>query len=906
MEDNSTYAASSTGAAATRAETSPSDRAAFPAGNMAERVRDHDWSATPVGALANWPASLLTAVNLCLASRFPMAVCWGERLTLIYNDAYAALIGGQHPAALGQPCAQLCNELRPILEPLLTGVMQSGETTWSSDLMLPLHRHGYSEEAFFAVSFSAIREPGEGQATAGILLTLTETTERVLAERRLRLLRDLAQSADHARSPEGVCADATELLAAHAHDIPFSLIYLLGPAGDAYLARPAAAFLPGPAAPVSLPVSHGCKDGDEPRGWPIARVLATGDRVVVADLPRRFPSIVAPVWPEPVDTAVVLPIPRPGPSHGRPFGLLILGVSPRRRLDPRALDFHKLVACHLGQALTSAEAYRAQGVLRAGAPPAAVDRQAVARYRAEVYDLIMQAPAPFCVLGGPELTFELANPAFVQLVGRDHLIGRALLQALPELRGQGIADILREVMRSGVAQVGHESRTRLPGPGMVAGGAQAGEAQAAVQDRHWSFIYSPLRTPGEPAARVMVLAWEVTDQMKVRADLEKARHLAEEASSAKDQFLAMLGHELRNPLSPILTALQLMTLRGLRSREQDVIERQVGHLVRLVDDLLDVARITRGKVELRREPLELAGVVVRGIELASPLLEQRKQRLHVDVPPDGLTVHADPARLAQVISNLLTNASKYSEPGSHIFVSASREGSHARLIVRDEGIGIAPEMLDAIFESFVQQRQGPDRSAGGLGLGLAIVRRLVRAHGGTVRARSGGPGQGSAFEVELPLGESFVVESTGDSDRLYLHEPLPPSEAPAPARPAVANPDTNRVLVVDDNLDGAQVLAETLRELGHAVEVAHDGPTALEIARRWKPQIALLDIGLPVMDGYELAGRLRELGGPLRLVAVTGYGQESDRRRSREAGFAAHLVKPVDLDVLTTVIGHHN
>jgi CheY-like chemotaxis protein len=319
----------------------------------------------------------------------------------------------------------------------------------------------------------------------------------------------------------------------------------------------------------------------------------------------------------------------------------------------------------------------------------------------------------------------------------------------------------------------------------------------------------------------------------------------------------------------------------------------VGHLVRLVDDLLDVARITRGKVELRREPVELASVVVRGIELASPLLEQRHQRLAVNVPPDGLTVLADNDRLAQVVSNLLTNAAKYSEPGSQICIEAGRVGDKARLLVRDEGIGIAPDMLDSIFESFVQHRQALDRASGGLGLGLAIVRSLVRLHGGTVRARSDGPGKGSEFEVELPLGDGLaVIEASGDSDRLYLHEPVPQA-APCP----------DRVLVVDDNQDGAEILAETLRELGHVVEIAHDGPSALEIAQRFRPQLALLDIGLPVMDGYELAGHLRELG-PIRLVAVTGYGQETDRRRSQEAGFSAHLVKPVDLDVLTTVVRH--
>jgi signal transduction histidine kinase len=837
---------------------------------MPTRVRDFDWSTTPLGPAACWPPTLATAVGLCLASRLPMAVCWGPELTLVYNDAYAALLDGKHPTALGRPWAEVWSDLAALHQPLLTGVLSTGEAVASDDVLLPTQRHGYPEEAFFSVAYSPIRPDGVGPV-GGVLITVTETTERVLAERRLRLLRDLAVSAATARTTEEVCADASELCAVHAHDLPFALLYLLGPTGDALLARPAPAALPGPAAPVSLSST----DDDEGL-WPLRRVMRTGERLIVDQLTRRLPQpIVGPVWPERVETAVVLPIPRPG--QDRPFGVLVAGITPRRPLDERYLDFLGLVASHIGQGLTCAQADRDRRHL------AMTEGDRVkTTFFANVYDLFTQAPAPFCVLAGPDLVFELANPAFVRLVGHDHLVGKTLDEAVPELGGQGFDQTLREVLRTGQAQVEarHEAGTRLHG-------------RNGGEDRYFSFVYSPLRAPGGAVDRVMVFAWEITDQVKARAELEKARQVAEEASSAKDQFLAMLGHELRNPLSPILTALQLMNLRGMRSREQEVIQRQVGHLVRLVDDLLDVARITRGKVELRREPVELASVVVRGIELASPLLEQRHQRLAVNVPPDGLTVLADNDRLAQVVSNLLTNAAKYSEPGSQICIEAGRVGDKARLLVRDEGIGIAPDMLDSIFESFVQHRQALDRASGGLGLGLAIVRSLVRLHGGTVRARSDGPGKGSEFEVELPLGDGLaVIEASGDSDRLYLHEPVPQA-APCP----------DRVLVVDDNQDGAEILAETLRELGHVVEIAHDGPSALEIAQRFRPQLALLDIGLPVMDGYELAGHLRELG-PIRLVAVTGYGQETDRRRSQEAGFSAHLVKPVDLDVLTTVVRH--
>jgi signal transduction histidine kinase/ActR/RegA family two-component response regulator len=357
---------------------------------------------------------------------------------------------------------------------------------------------------------------------------------------------------------------------------------------------------------------------------------------------------------------------------------------------------------------------------------------------------------------------------------------------------------------------------------------------------------------------------------------------ARAADQRKDEFLAMLGHELRNPLAPILTALQLMQLRGGTSREQQVIERQVRHMSRLVDDLLDISRITRGKVKLVREVVELAPLVARAAEMASPLLEQRSHVLHLEVPRTGLMVDADPVRLGQVIANLLTNAAKYTPPSGTIRVTGRREGDEVVLAVSDDGIGIPPEALGRIFDLFVQGERRIDRSEGGLGLGLPLAKSLAELHGGTIRARSEGSGQGSTFEVRLPASGREEVAVA------------------APARRTRALGPQRRILVIDDNHDVAELIGEALRDLGHDVAIAHDGPQALAIAPGFSPDAALVDIGLPVMDGYELAGRLREAcaGAPLRLVAVTGYGQDADRRRSREVGFDAHLVKPVGLDDL--------
>jgi len=386
----------------------------------------------------------------------------------------------------------------------------------------------------------------------------------------------------------------------------------------------------------------------------------------------------------------------------------------------------------------------------------------------------------------------------------------------------------------------------------------------------------------------LLRAWGT--QRDVTAEVE-AREQAEAGSRAKDEFLALLGHELRNPLSPILTALELMQLRdGATLREERaIIERQVEHVVRLVDDLLDVSRITRGMVSLERSRIDLKQVVERAIELASPLLEQHAHRLSVDLPA-GLVVDGDPLRLSQVFANLLTNAAKYTPRDGAITIVATRDGDGARVVVRDTGIGIRPPMLLRIFDLFVQERQALDRSEGGLGLGLSIVRSLVELHGGKVEARSEGLGRGSEFRVWLPL--STAADGPA---------------ATAPQNAPTARPKGMRVLIVDDNEDAAGLLERALSIWGQVVRVAHDGPSALRIVETFMPDVALLDIGLPAMDGYELARRLRAMPAlaGLRLVAVTGYGQASDRQAAEAAGFHEHVVKPVSLAVLKRVMSDH-
>ncbi len=386
---------------------------------------------------------------------------------------------------------------------------------------------------------------------------------------------------------------------------------------------------------------------------------------------------------------------------------------------------------------------------------------------------------------------------------------------------------------------------------------------------------------------------EQNRQLLVRE--REARAEAEVANRSKDEFLAMLGHELRNPLAPIVTALQLMRLRGDESllKERTMIERQVHHLIRLVDDLLDVSRITRGKIELQRERVEIAEIVAKAIEMASPLIEQRQHTLKVDVPRRGLAVEADAVRLSQVVANLLNNAAKYTEPHGLLTIAAEREGEGLVLRVRDTGIGLSPEILPRVFDLFVQEHQALDRAQGGLGLGLAIVRVLVELHGGTVEAHSAGHGRGSEFVVGLPVHPAV--------DEMERAEPAAPA---ADRETEAAAGDGLRILIVDDNADAAELLATSVERMGHRAEVAHDGPTGLAAAARFHPEVALLDIGLPVMDGYELARHLRELPGlaGVRLIAVSGYSQETDLEHAAAAGFESYLVKPIRLEQLAEVL----
>jgi signal transduction histidine kinase len=381
-------------------------------------------------------------------------------------------------------------------------------------------------------------------------------------------------------------------------------------------------------------------------------------------------------------------------------------------------------------------------------------------------------------------------------------------------------------------------------------------------------------------------------EAKQRWELERLR----EEARRKNEFLAMLAHELRNPLAPIRNAVQLLRMKFPTDEEarwaQDVIERQVEQMARMVDDLLDVSRITRGKINLQKEVVDVATVVARAVELTQPQIDARHHELTVAMPRERLQIEVDVSRMAQVLANLLNNAAKYTDEGGHIWLTVERAGAEAVLRVRDTGVGIPPDFLPRIFDLFAQAERSLERTQGGLGIGLTLVRNLVEMHGGTIQAFSAGPGQGSEFVVRLPA-HVQVAAQAGKVHGTPEHRPAPP-------------PLPRRILIVDDNVDSAKSLAALMTYLGHDVQVAHDGRDALLVARACPPDVILLDIGLPGMDGLEVARRVRnDLGmDQVLLVAMTGYGQMEDRRRSQQAGFNAHLVKPVALDRLNELLAH--
>lgn len=830
-------------------------------GEMGERIRAMDWSQTPLGPIVEWPQSLRTAISICLNSRFPILAWWGPELRMLYNDGYRDLIAGKHPTALGQPGCECWAEIWDTISPMLDQVMTEGVGTWSDDLQLFLHRNGYPEECYFTFSYSPIRD--ETGRVVGVFTPVQETTAYVIGARRLRT--PISPSA-RAREPQTVREAAVAVmdnLAANPWDVPFALLYLVDDVEHEAALAATAGIAPGAvAAPLRVPLH-----GPTAAPWPLADALATRAPVEMLDLDTEALALPRGAWDAPPTGAVVLPLSPRGEAFN---GILVCAVSPHTRLDTDYRDFLHRIAAQVGSALSAAAAREEeQRLLRS-----------LELQRSHLADLFEQAPVILAVLRGPQHIFEAANPRYLQLVGRDGIIGKPVAQALPEVVDQGFVAILDQVFTQGEAYHGSEVSVWLrPSP------------DAPLEENFVTFIYEPLVEEDGSISGILVAGMDVSESVRVRGELLRKTEALAAADRAKDEFLAMLGHELRNPLGAISNAVYLLRARfpdlpGIE-KPVDTLTRQTEHLNRLVDDLLDVSRITQGKITLQRRPLALTPLVSAAMSSLRPHGDHKGLKWVLESQGDPW-VFADPLRLEQIVSNLLTNALKYTEAGE-IRVSVSLEDDEAVVRVRDTGIGIAPDMLPRVFDLFAQADAALDRTRGGLGIGLTLVRRLTEMHGGRAAAASEGIGRGSTFSIALAA-----------------TEPAPDTRANQNA-PSPVEAD-RRVLVVDDNADAAEILADVMAAWGVTADVAYDGPGGIQKAAEFRPDTVLLDIGLPGLDGYEVARLLRDTphGQTAHLIALTGYGQPGDRQRAEAAGFDHHLTKPVNLDALKSLLFDDN
>jgi PAS domain S-box-containing protein len=763
--------------------------------SMRMLVEGFDWSATPLGAMRDWPGNLKAVVSLMLDSPEAMVVWWGDDMRQIYNDAYAPRVEDKgQVTALGQPAANHWKEGWAAVQPQVERVLAGQPARSYEDTLINVSRHGRVEDTYWTYSFTPVRD--DAGVIRGVLVISTETTGHVLGARRQKTLDWLRQHIANVDTSKAL----GEVVASAARFNPDDLreVAMTSTATNAEFA--------------------GARTGTR---------LCITSRDVGVDADVALVFALSPTLP--VDVAFRLFLDQ--------FTLLV--ATARHRIDTE-----------MRRRLMEAERDR----------------------------LLLDAPVGAAVMVGDALVYHLVNPIYAMVSGRpaDTMVGKPFVDVYPELDGSPVHETFKQVYRAGEPYVSAQ-------PTLV----QIHRNGGALDDRYFTYNLSPLRTLDGQVYGLMVIAVDVTTQVEARAEVEGLNLELQAAARAKDEFLALLGHELRNPLAPIVTALELMRMRDRSTdREQIIIRRQVSHLTRLVDDLLDVSRITRGKVELRKEELDVQEVLLQAVEMVSPLIEQKQQSLQVDIAP--LRWYGDPARLAQIASNLLTNASRYSPSVAQIRIMAGVVDGQLEIRVSDNGMGIPMELLPRIFEPFVQGERKLHGSVGGLGIGLALVKNLAEMHDGSVMAESAGSGQGSTFTVRLPFASAAA--------RL----------APRQDKPDASNPhtDSRSIIVVDDNIDAADTLADMLRAAGHRVTVAYTPETALQAFSATNIDLAILDIGLPGISGYELADLMRESGcnTQVRYVALTGFGQPLDKERSSSSDFAAHLVKPVNLGEVMAVL----
>jgi signal transduction histidine kinase/ActR/RegA family two-component response regulator len=815
-------------------------------GEMSRRIAAYDWRQSPLGDIAFWPQSLRTALSVVLNSKFPTYMAWGPSLIGFHNDAYEPVLGEKE--ALAIPFQQTWSEAWHVVGPIAEQAM-AGEASFFENMPIVLERHGYPEQTFYTFSYSPIRN--EAGQVGGILCTVVETTTGVLAQQRQQFQLELCDGLRGLTEPEEITGFASRLLGQYTKalrvgysdvDDVASLLQVRPGWNDGTQDNPVG---------VSLPLTS--------FGPKVVADLRDGHTVRLEDVRTDSRSVdyVAAYSGLGVRAMLVVPLVRGGKL------IAVVSISsrePRRWTDDEAA----LVEDTAERTRASVERAVAENALK----------QQLAQERDRLHLLFDQAPSFMAVLRGPNHVFELTNSAYQSMVGDRNQIGKPVREALPEAEGQGFFELLDAAYASGKPFSAQDA------PLLV----QQAPGQALVQ-LYLDFVYQPVIEADGKVSGIFVEGFDVTER-------KLANDALREADRRKDEFLAMLAHELRNPLAPISAAADLLRIGShdeMRvKRASEVISRQARHMAGLLDDLLDVSRVTRGLAKLEQIPLDANRIASDAIEQVRSLMSAKRHHLIVHTPPESAFVIGDLKRLVQVLTNVLTNAAKFTPDGGNISLTIEVQENRVMLVVEDNGFGMTPELMERAFDLFAQGERTADRTQGGLGIGLALVKSLVHMHSGQVLAYSNGLGEGSKFTIVLPR----TMEQAGELETDYNDSAQ--AEAVRPLK----------IMVVDDNVDAAEMLAMFIEALGHQVVVEHSANRALERAKIELPEVCLLDIGLPEMDGNELARRLRVEPGTNSsvLVAVTGYGQEQDRNQTRAAGFNYHFVKPLDMEKLTSLL----
>lgn len=952
----------------------------FPSGGspVAERMRNLNWTQSPLGSPDNWPQSLRAVVSLMLSSKFPMFVAWGPALAFLYNDAYADILGDKHPKALGQRFEDIWSEIWEDVGPIADRAM-AGMASFYENLPLTMRRKGYDERTWFTFSYSPVYD--ESGSAAGMYCVCTETTQQVLAERQR--------------------VEDNERLYQLFQQAPGIMTVLRGPdhvfelANDAYLQLVGNRNLLGKTAREALPEVEG-------QGFfeLLDRVYTSGNHVVVRETPIQLRRRIGGPMEARYLSFVYQPI---RDKEGQVTGIFVEGsdvteaVLTNRALRESEARLHlALTAGRMGAwqwDIKNERGYWLKGMASVHGFPEDTPSPSFAEYLDLVHpqdrgglqvtlqkamterrdysteyriiwpdgrvrwieahgNLAFDEDGMPSYLGGlciditerkkteQNLAFlAKASAELATLVDYEETLSKVARLAVPGFADWCAIDLLDgdQLRRVAVAHVDPEKvelarelfQRFPPDPNAPTGTWQvirSGKAELVpeitddmientVADPDYraimlslglkSYIGAPLSTHGKTIGVLTCISAEsnrlyTAEDMALVEDLAKRAAIAMEnmelydalkqSDRSKDIFLATLSHELRNPLASMTTGLDLIRLsrydRKVTEKSVGVIDRQVRQLIRLVDDLMDISRIATGKITLKPEATTLHAVLNSAMETSRPAIDAAKHRLTFSLPDESTDIVGDPVRLTQVFSNLLNNAAKYTDAGGEISVRVRAERDEWVVEVSDTGVGISADMLGHIFDMFMQEHP-LTRAKGGLGVGLGLADSLVKMHGGSISARSDGKGKGSTFIVCLPR------RSTGNT---------------APASSSVMSAGDNAagfdILVVDDNIDAAQVTAELLVMMGHKPRTAHDGGSAIREVAAQAPEVIFLDIGLPDMDGYDVAKRIRALpviSQPM-LVAVTGWGQEKDKLAAKQAGFDHHLTKPVNIDRLKDML----